>query len=171
MRTYNLVFSTLAGILAFTLVSSADDIARLAELDAYWARVARAVNTGDFELYRSTCHPDGVLVTGIKQQCYPLSQALARWKKEFDDTRAGTRKSALELRFRQRLGDAVTAHETGMFLYTAETADGTSIKEYIHFEALLLKRDGWKIMMEYQKSTGTEAEWNALKPAGPARPR
>ncbi len=35
-------------------------------------------------------------------------------------------------------------------------------KDYIHFEALLLKRDGWKIMMEYQKSTATVEEWNAL---------
>ncbi len=158
-------------ILAFGLPSAgADEAARLMELDAYWTTVARAVQEGDFKLYESTCHPDGVLVTGIKKQCYPLSKALARWKQEFDDTRAGKRESGLTLRFRQRLGDDTTAHESGMFLYTAKTADGKDIREYIHFEALLLKRDGWKIMMEYQKSKGTEEEWNALKKSGGAAP-
>ena len=33
----------------------------------------------------------------------------------------------------------------------------------LHLEALLLKRGNWKIMMEYQKSKGTEDEWNKLK--------
>ncbi|MDP6524906.1 MAG: hypothetical protein QGH15_11850 [Kiritimatiellia bacterium] len=164
MRTIRPLILTLLGILVFNPAAfAADETARVKELDAYWAKVARAVNTGDFALYKSTCHPEGVLVTGIKKQCYPLSKALARWKKEFDDTKAGTRESGLELRFRQRVGDDTTAHETGMFLYTAETADGKSIQEYIHFEALLLKRGGWKVMMEYQKSQGTKAEWDELK--------
>ena len=34
---------------------TADETSRLAELDAYWARVSRAVKEGDFELYVSTC--------------------------------------------------------------------------------------------------------------------
>ena len=64
---------------------------------------------------------------------------------------------------RQRLGDETTAHESGIFRYTATGADGKNIrKSYIHFEALLLKRDGWKIMMEYQKFEATVEEWNAL---------
>jgi hypothetical protein len=41
--------------------------------------------------------------------------------------------------------------------------DGTSSNDYIHLESLLLKRGTWQIMMEYQKSRGTEAEWNKLK--------
>ena len=34
---------------------TADETSRLAELDAYWARVSRAVKEGDFELYVATC--------------------------------------------------------------------------------------------------------------------
>ena len=137
---------------------AAADAARLAELDSYWATVARAVKSGDFALYRSTCHPEGILVAGTRKNSEPLSQALARWKKEFDATRDGTRTSGLALRFSQRIGDATTAHETGMFLYTATTAEGKKIREFIHLEALLTKtKDGWKILMEYQKSVGTEA--------------
>ena len=118
--------------------SVADETSRLAELDAYWAKVSRAVMEGDFDLYASICHKDGVLVSGVKQQCYPLSKALARWKKDFDDTKAGKMKANVEFRFRTRLGDETTAHETGMFLYTATSADGKGMRNFIRFEALLL---------------------------------
>jgi hypothetical protein len=136
---------------------------RLKQLDAYWAEVSRAVNTGDFAAYKATCHPEGVLVSGSKKSTWPLADALARWKKDFDDTRDRTRKSSVAFKFSQRLGDATTAHETGMFLYTATTADGKETRDYIHFEALLVKRDGrWRILMEYQKSRGTREEFEAL---------
>jgi len=151
-------------LLTLTLpASAAADTTRLAKLDEYWATVSKAVRIGDFALYESTCHPEGVLVSGIRKECYPLSRALARWKKEFDDTAAGIRTSDVAFRFSQRWGDATTAYETGMFLYTATLADGTQIKEFIHLEAMLLLVDGrWLVMMEYQKAVGTEAEWQAL---------
>ena len=119
--------------------STADEQSRLAELDAYWATVSRAVKEGDFGLYVSTCHKDGVLVSGAKQQCYPLTKALARWKQDFVDAKAGKTITRVVFRFRHRLGDETTAHESGIFLYTATDADGKQLrKSYIHFEALLL---------------------------------
>ena len=141
-----------------------DETSRLAGLNAYWAKVSRAVKEGDFAAYVSTCHPEAILVSGTKKQCYPLTQALARWKKEFDDTKAGTRESAVEFRFSQRWGDATTAHETSVFRYSFRQ-DGAEWKhEYIHLEALLKKdAEGWNILMEYQKAIATEDEWNALK--------
>jgi ketosteroid isomerase-like protein len=152
-------------ILALLFSSSlfADDPARLKQLDAYWAEVSKAVGTGDFAAYEATCHPEGVLVSGSKKTSSPLADALKRWKKEFDATKSGEMKASVEFRFSQRLGDATTAHETGMFLYTATGADGKETREYIQFEALLLQRDGrWKIVMEYQKSKGTRADYEAL---------
>lgn len=137
---------------------------RLRALDAYWAEVSRAVREGDFEAYKATCHEEGVLVAGTKKTSQPLSQALARWKKEFDATKAGKMEASVTFRFSQRMGDATTAHETGIFLYAATNAEGKPIAEYIHFEGLLIKQDGkWKILMEYQKSKATEKEWDALK--------
>lgn len=136
---------------------------RLSQLDAYWAEVSRAVGTGDFAAYEATCHPEGVLVSGSKKTSVPLADALQRWKKEFDATKRGEMKASVVFKFSQRLGDATTAHETGMFLYTAVGADGKATREYIHFEALLVKREGrWKIVMEYQKSKGTREEFEAL---------
>ena len=138
---------------------------RIQELDALWFEVSRSIKAGDFEAYKATCHEDGVLVSGSKKTSYPLSKALARWKKEFDDTKAGKMKASVEFRFRQRLGDETTAHETGIFLYTATNAEGKATQAYIHFEALLLKSEkkGWKVMMEYQKSETTKEEWEKLK--------
>lgn len=140
-----------------------ESAARLAELDAYWGEVSRSVREGDFEGYRATCHPEAVLVSGKSKTSYPLTQALARWKSEFDATRAGTMQADVTFRFSQRFGDSTTAHETGIFRYAATNDKGEKTVEFIHFEALLVKEtDGWKIRMEYQKSPATKAEWDAL---------
>ena len=139
------------------------DKARLAELDAYWTEVSRAVREGDFDGYKATCHEKGVLVSGNKKTSYSLSKALARWKKDFTATKAGEIKAKVEFRFSQRFSDETTAHETGIFLYSFTDPEGLWKQEYVHFQALLLKgKDGWKIMMEYQKSKATKAEWDAL---------
>lgn len=137
---------------------------RLRELDAYWAEVSRAVNEGDFDAYTATCHDEGVLVSGSKQSTQPLAKILPRWEKDFIAARDKTRSAKVEFRFSKRIGDATTAHETGIFLYTSQTPGGPIIKDYIHLEALLVKKpDGWKILMENQQGLATEAEWEALK--------
>ena len=140
-----------------------DDSSRIKELDAYWAEVSRCVKEGDFAGYKATCHKDGVIVSGSSNKAYPLSKALERWEPDFTDAKSGKTKTNVEFRFSKRLGNSTTAHETGMFLYTKVDADGTITKDYINLEALLIKRGKWKIMMEHQKSEGTEKEWNKLK--------
>ena len=137
---------------------------RVKQLDAYWAEVSRAVAAGDFAGYAATCDAEGVLVSGEKKTCTPLAEALKRWRKDFEATKSGDMKASVQFKFSQRLNDGTTAHETGIFLYTATGADGNETRAYVHFEALLLKReDGWKIVMEYQKSNATQAEFEALR--------
>ena len=127
------------------------------ELNAYWAEVSRSVKEGDFAGYSATCHPLGILVSGNKKTSYPLSKALAKWKQGFEDTKAKKITASVEFRVSQRFHDSTTAHETGIFRY-ATTTDGKETVAFIHFEGLLLKSKGrWQIMMEYQKSAGTEA--------------
>jgi len=136
---------------------------RTKELDDYWAEVARSVREGDFQGYEATCHKEGVLVSGTNNSSCTLSDALARWKKDFTATKEGKIKANVEFRFSQRISDPTTAHETGIFLYSSGDPEADPKKEYIHFEALLVKRKGgWKIMMEYQKSKASQAEWNKL---------
>ena len=143
----------------------ADDAARLADLDRFWNAVSQSVRDGDFDGYKATCHPEGVLVSEKLKTSQPLTKALDRWKPGFDDTKAGRAKASVEFRFSKRLGDQTTAHETGIFVYSFTDGQGQSKKDYVRFEALLVKRDGWKILMEYQKSPATPEEWAALKPA------
>lgn len=159
--------SLIAFVLFFAapLAAAADDAARLAELDRFWNVVSQSVKDGDFNGYKATCHPEGVLVTEKLKTSQPLAKALERWKSGFDDTKAGRAKASVEFRFSQRLGDDTTAHETGIFLYSFTDAQGQSKKDYVRFEALLVKRDGWKTLMEYQKSPATPEEWAALNPA------
>ena len=132
-----------------------------AELDAYWAEVSRTVDEGDFEGYGALYHPDAVLVVQ-DNATYPIEAALAGWKQGFDDTRAGRADAGVDFRLTGRLHDATTAYETGIFRYTLDPEEGESVVALIHFEALLVKRDGrWLMLMEYQKNPATDAEWAA----------
>lgn len=140
------------------------DTGRLQELDAYWAEVSRTVSEGDFEGYKATCHPAGVLVSGKRKTSYPLTSALKKWKKEFDATKAGEMKASVDFRFGQRWGDETTAHETGMFRYASQPKGGPETVAFIELEALLVKVSGeWKVVMEFQKSELTEVDWFLLK--------
>ena len=155
--------SFLICVSALQTASSADETARLAQLDKFWSEVQAAVQKGDYERYKATCHPSGVLVSGAKKTSYPLSKALAGWKQGFLDTRSGKMKAGAEFRFSQRLGDETTAHETGIFHYWTVDADGVRNDHYVHFEALLVKEHGWQTLMEYQKGPASDEEWEKLK--------
>jgi hypothetical protein len=152
-----------AMILAVPPVAAASDAATLKELDGFWAEVSRTVREGDFEGYKATCHSEGVIVSGSKKTSQPLSKILERWKQDFVDAKSGKTKVNVEFRFSQRIHDETTAHETGIFKYSSVEARGLVKNDYIHFEVLLVKGKGWKTLMEYQKSTATREEWDALK--------
>lgn len=132
------------------------------ELDAYWAEVSRMVAQGDFEGYAALYHPDAVLVSLNSGDSFPIAQALAGWKQGFDDTAEGRAEAGVDFRFTQRLHDETTAHETGIFRYTLVPETGEPVVAPVHFEALLVKKDGrWLMLMEYQKEMATEEEWTA----------
>lgn len=150
-------FAAAALLLAWPTTLSA----QATELDAYWAEVSRTVAEGDFEGYAALYHPDAVLVAG-GSGTYPIGAALAGWKQGFDDTREDRAVAGVEFRFTGRLGGATTAHETGMFRYTFEPEDGEDVVVLVHFEALLVKKDGrWLMLMEHQKEPATAEEWHA----------
>ena len=109
-------------------------------LNKYWTEVSRTVREGDFKGYKATCHREGVLVSGVNNTSYPLSDALARWKKDFDTTKEGKFKADVKFRFSQRINDSTTAHETGIFLYSGNKLNEKPKKDYIHFQALLVKK-------------------------------
>ncbi len=111
-----IVLAWLLTIFAQPSAMAAEDQVRIAELNQYWAEVARAVKAGDFAAYQATCHKEGVLVSGVKKLSEPLSAALTRWEKEFTATKSGQLKASVEFRFAQRLNDSTTAHELVFFI-------------------------------------------------------
>ena len=62
---------------------AAQEDAALRELDAFWARVSRAVAEGDYAAYAATYHPDAVLVNGLDGKSYPIADALEGWREGF----------------------------------------------------------------------------------------
>jgi ketosteroid isomerase-like protein len=133
------------------------------ELDAFWAEMSRTVEEGDFEGYGALYHPDAVLVM-LSSGSVPIGNALDGWKQLFVDTQEGRAEASVEFRFTSRLNDATTAHETGIFRYSFKPADGEEQVAPVHFESLLVKKDGrWLMVMEYQKNQATDAEWAAAK--------
>jgi len=143
-----------------TVVGSQDDTA---ELDAYWDDVRRTVITGDLAGMTALYHSDAVLVSESSNSSVPIQQALANWAPGLARTRDGETEANVEFRFTQRLHDETTAHETGIFRHSAEEGSEEAVVVYIHFEALMVKTDGWLMLMEYQKSPATVAEWNGAE--------
>ncbi|AZQ58362.1 hypothetical protein EJ994_05915 [Maribacter sp. MJ134] len=148
-------------------VAILNDSLRIAELNHFWAEVSRTVAEGDFEDYAAAYHEDAVVVftTGANKTSVSIAKALANWKPGFIDTKAGKTANSVSFRFSQRVGSETTAHETGIFAFQSKDGTGkTSPKQYVHFDALLIKRDTtWLMVMEYQKTRATEAEWNLLE--------
>ena len=159
MKMYPRYLFILIGLLAFTGIVEA----QTHELDAYWAEVSRTVTEGDFEGYAVLYHEDAVLVSNLSQSSTPISNALAGWKQGFIDTREGKMTAAVTFRFSQRYSDGVTAHETGIFRYAFTPTGGEPTVRFIHFEALMVKKEGWKMVMEFQKSPATPEQWEGLE--------
>ena len=163
MKVYlNLWCVSLVLLMGNSQVSSAEAPLN-AELDSFWAEVVRTVREGDFEGYKETYHQDAVVVSGISNTSKPISQALIEWQDGFTQTRAGNSRVSLEFRFTQRINDATTAHETGIFRYSSSGEDGLKNVTHIHFEALLVKRGEWKTLMEYQTALASPQEWVAAE--------
>ena len=142
---------------------SAETSSSLTELDDFWAEMSRCVSEGDFDNLAAAYHADAVMVNEFRSASYPVSKAFDEWKQGLLDTKMGKMKASVSFRFTHRLHDESTAHETGIFHYTSNPEQGQPRDDYVHFEMLLVKRNGWKILMEYQKGPATEAEWIAAE--------
>ena len=133
------------------------------ELDAAWEKLEQTVSTGNFRSFKSVYHHDAVLVNGITKNSYPINKAFEGWEQGFADTKSEIIIANLDVKFSERLFDDFTAHETGIFHYYTINKNGDKDDTYVHFESLWIKKNNkWKMIMEYQKSRTTEAEWNTL---------
>ena len=142
------------------------DAAAVRELDAFWAEAARTVREGDFAAYAALYHPDAVFVSDVRGTVAPIADQLAVWRPGFEATKAGTTVADVRFRLTGRLVGPTTAHETGLFRYTAAAPGAAPEPAVVRFEALLVKTPaGWRWVMERQRAVATAADWAAADPA------
>jgi len=151
-------------VLFFCLLLSTNLIAQSEGIAAFWEEASRSVAEGDFEAYAATFHKEAILVNGISGTSFPIQRALDGWEQGFNDTKAGKMKAEVEFRFSDRFHGETSAHEIGMFRYWWQNEGEEAQEVFIHFEMLLTKSTGeWTVLMEYQKSMGTEEEWKKME--------
>jgi len=147
--------------LLFTCNSIAQN--RITELNAYWNVVKEKVEAGDVMGYGATFHEDGILVSDRGKVCYSLKEALEKWKDGLEKTNKGITKVELDFRFSERTGDITTAFERGIFRHDLLDENGERKERFIHFDALLTKKDGkWQLMLEHQKLPASKEEWLSM---------
>ena len=136
----------------------------VAELDRYWAEMSRTVEEGDFAGYSRLYHPDAVVIDQGSGRTAAIADQLAAWEEGIRATAGGEVEASVSFRFTQRLHDETTAHETGIFRYANTPRGGVETVAFIHFEALLVRKDGsWLMLMEDQERPATVAEWEAAR--------
>ena len=140
---------------------------QLNALDSYWKNMSQTVTDGNFDGYAAAYHPDAVVVfaTATPKRSVSIAEAMTDWKQGFDDTKNKQQTSQVNFRFSERIIGTNTAHETGIFHYTARHKDGRELANvYVHFEMLLVYKNGkWLGLMELQRSLTDEKAWKELK--------
>ena len=154
--------TALLGLIVPVLFVPAPPSPTTAAIDAdVWTPVAASVVNDDIAAMGRVYHPAAVLVAADRTQ--PIAQVLTGWGKDMVANKARGIRATVEFRFTKRQDDAETAFEAGMFKYTVTDRSGVSTPSFVRMEALLVKSQGkWRILMERQLETVTEAAWNAL---------
>ena len=132
------------------------------DADDVYIETTRTVEQADFDGMAAAYHKDAILVsaTGTK----PIGDVMVRWRREGEANAAAGGTASVSFRFSSHQHGQATAFDKGIFKYWAQDKDGTRKTAMIHFEGLLIKRDGkWLWLMEHQMHAATQAQWDALK--------
>ena len=138
----------------------AQDATVRAELDAFWTEVVRSVVEWDVDAQKATYHPDAISVKGDSVS-YATRLMTAVFAEVEPEARANSPKNpGLEFRWSSRVHDATTAHEVGLYRFSA---DGREVF-YGGVDSYLVKKDGrWMIVVEIQRREGlSKSEWDSL---------
>jgi ketosteroid isomerase-like protein len=126
-----------------------------------WSVIAATVAADDIVGMGRLYFPEAVLVS--PNSTTPIKDALDRWGKDMVANKARGDRATVEFRFSLRQDNPTTAFEAGIFKYTVIAKSGAAKPQYIPFEALLGKTEGkWRLLMERQLPSVTQAEWDKL---------
>jgi len=132
------------------------------ELDReIWSVLVATVANDDIAGMGRVYSPDAVLVS--PKATTPIKETLERWGRDMVAAKAKGNRATVEFRFTQRLDNATTAFDSGLFKYTVIEKSGATRSNYYPFEMLLAKVNGqWRILMERQFAEVSQTEWDKL---------
>lgn len=151
-----LIAATGAGASQAPATSSTQELDR----EMYTALVA-TVATDDIAGMGALYFPNAVLVS--PNGTTPIKETLERWGRDMAAAKAKGNRATVEFRFTQRLDNATTAFDAGLFKYTVIEQSGATGSKYYPFEMLLAKTKGkWLILMERQFAEVSPEAWDKL---------
>lgn len=132
------------------------------ELDReIWSVLVATVANDDIAGMGAVYFPIAVLVSPTGTTA--IKETLERWGRDMAAAKAKGNRAAVEFRFTQRLDNATTAFDAGLFKYTVIEKSGASSSKYYPFEILLAKTNGkWLILMERQFAEVSPDAWDKL---------
>jgi hypothetical protein len=142
--------------------SQAPAAASTPELDReIWSVLVATVADDDITGMGAVYFPNAVLVSPTGTTA--IKDTLERWGRDMAAAKAKGNRATVEFRFTQRLDNATTAFDAGLFKYTVIEKSGASSSKYYPFEILLAKTSGkWLILMERQFAEVPQAAWDKL---------
>lgn len=154
---------TTIAALTFLLPASAPAQSTAAIDAQVWSALSASVVDQDIDAMAATYHPDAVVVTPGGTTL--ASAQLPKWGKDMAVAKTRGETATVAFRFSQRIDNADTAFEVGMFKYTVIDSAGTGTSYHIPMESLLVRlHDRWVVVMERQFAAVGPEEWDALAP-------
>ena len=132
------------------------------ETDTMYRNLVSSVKNNDFDLMAEQYHRDSVVVSSKKTAL--LNDSIKRWRVDGEKLYADGGTASLEMRFKQRTINDMSAYETGIFHYqTKDKHNKVLVSFYMHFADLNVKiNDRWRIMMERNVKAATQQEFESL---------
>jgi len=153
-----ITFLSLIGLTFGVIGVSGQEGSIQAELDAFWSEVVLSVEDWDVSAQRATYHPDAIAVSGDSVSY--RTRLMAELFAEVVGTSQTPSNPRLAFRFSARVHDLNTAHEVGVYRFSADGQEPF----YGGLDSYLIRKGGqWLILVEIQRREGlSEAEWDAL---------
>jgi hypothetical protein len=124
--------------------------------------VSRTISEVDFDALAAVYHKDALLVT--LDRSMPIKSVIEKWRDDAVEAKNIGSRSSLSFRFSNHIHGKDAAFESGIFRYSQTNHEGIEKVFLVHFEILLVNKDGhWLWMMERQKGLAKESEWHALQ--------
>jgi|GEM_PF-1268240 len=125
----------------------------LEEINDVWGDFMKAFANNDYTLM-AEIHSKKLIRIGGGNNIRDYKAYIDGYKETFENANAASTKNNIELRFFERISDAKTASERGIYKLT-RTTNGEEQSFYGEFHVLFKKKGGkWKIIMDYDNNNG-----------------